>query len=240
MQGVTWAAILVLTGLAPLWSSIARADPVNITRYRPSFNVVVGGKTIRIERIQDNNHHLTGGFTKTSRPCPPFCIHAMEAAPGVRTLGELELFEFMEKREQRGEGVLVDARTPSWYKKATIPGSTNIPFTVFADPDPNNPELWKTLVSLGVKKKPEHSGSFAEGLGSVLSFFGGDAPEESEVFDFSEAKHLALFCNGPWCDQSPRAIRGLRRMGYPADKLFYYRGGMQMWLLLGLTTVSGE
>jgi len=46
-----------------------------------------------------------------------------------------------------------------------------------------------------------------------------------------------LFCNGPWCDQSPRAIRGLRKIGYPADKLHYYRGGMQDWLIMGLTTI---
>jgi hypothetical protein len=26
-------------------------------------------------------------------------------------------------------------------------------------------------------------------------------------------------------------------MGYPAEKLYYYRGGMQMWQSLGLTTV---
>lgn len=218
----------------------SRAEPVNITQYRPSFSVEVNGETIRIERIQDNSNVLSGGFAKTSRPCPPFCIHAMEAVPGVRTLGELELFEFMEKKQQRGEGVLVDARTPSWYKKATIPGSTNIPFTVFADPDPENPELWEALRGLGVEKKGGDSDSLAEGLGRVLDFFGSDAPEESEVFDFSAAKELVLFCNGPWCDQSPRAIKGLRRIGYPAVKLHYYRGGMQMWLLLGLTTVPGQ
>jgi rhodanese-related sulfurtransferase len=46
-----------------------------------------------------------------------------------------------------------------------------------------------------------------------------------------------LWCNGPWCGQSPRAIRALISLGYPAEKLYYYRGGMQMWQSLGLTTV---
>jgi hypothetical protein len=27
--------------------------------------------------------------------------------------------------------------------------------------------------------------------------------------------------------------------GYPAEKIFYYRGGMQMWRMLGLTVVPG-
>jgi rhodanese-related sulfurtransferase len=54
-------------------------------------------------------------------------------------------------------------------------------------------------------------------------------------WDFSAALDLAMFCNGPWCDQSPRAIRNLTEAGYPPEKLRYYRGGMQLWLLLGLS-----
>jgi rhodanese-related sulfurtransferase len=54
-------------------------------------------------------------------------------------------------------------------------------------------------------------------------------------WDFSRAKEIMLFCNGPWCDQSPRAIRGLVKLGYPVNKIHYYRGGMQDWLLLGLS-----
>ena len=29
------------------------------------------------------NNRLVDDFTKTSRPCPPFCIHPITAAPGV-------------------------------------------------------------------------------------------------------------------------------------------------------------
>lgn len=28
--------------------------------------------------------------------------------------------------------------------------------------------------------------------------------------------------------------------GYPANRIFYYGGGMQVWRLLGLTVVGGE
>ncbi len=57
-------------------------------------------------------------------------------------------------------------------------------------------------------------------------------------WDCQEAKPVALFCNGLWCGQSPTAIRNMVKAGYPADRIFYYRGGMQVWRLLGLS-VSG-
>ena len=49
------------------------------------------------------------------------------------------------------------------------------------------------------------------------------------------AKPVALFCNGPWCGQSPTAIRAMLSAGFPPEKVFYYRGGMQVWRILGLT-----
>jgi rhodanese-related sulfurtransferase len=58
------------------------------------------------------------------------------------------------------------------------------------------------------------------------------------VLDFSGAKTLYLFCNGLWCGQSPQAIKALLTIGYPASKLKYYRGGMNVWHSLGLSTVA--
>jgi len=49
---------------------------------------------------------------------------------------------------------------------------------------------------------------------------------------------IALFCNGPWCGQSPTAIRRIIEAGYPAEKISYYRGGMQVWRMLGLTVTE--
>ncbi len=60
----------------------------------------------------------------------------------------------------------------------------------------------------------------------------------SENWDFSECKELVLWCNGPHCGQSPRAIKGLIKLGYPEEKLAYFRGGMQTWQLWGLTIVT--
>ncbi|PIE11205.1 MAG: sulfurtransferase [Rhodobacterales bacterium] len=58
-------------------------------------------------------------------------------------------------------------------------------------------------------------------------------------WDCAEAQNVALFCNGIWCGQSPTAIRNMIEAGYPADRIHYYRGGMQSWRMVGLT-VTGE
>ena len=51
-----------------------------------------------------------------------------------------------------------------------------------------------------------------------------------------EAYNVVLYCNGPNCGQSPRAIAAMVEVGFPSDKIFYYRGGMLAWTSLGLTT----
>lgn len=55
-----------------------------------------------------------------------------------------------------------------------------------------------------------------------------------------EAPAIVLFCNGPWCGQSPAAIRRIIEAGYPAEKISYYRWGMQGWRMLGLTVAGGS
>lgn len=54
------------------------------------------------------------------------------------------------------------------------------------------------------------------------------------------AKKVFAFCNGPTCPQSPMAIKAMTREGFPADKIYYYRGGMLDWDALGLTMVKDE
>lgn len=54
-------------------------------------------------------------------------------------------------------------------------------------------------------------------------------------FDCTNASQVVLFCNGPWCGQSPTAIRRMIEAGYPAERIAYYRGGMQVWRMLGLS-----
>jgi rhodanese-related sulfurtransferase len=58
-------------------------------------------------------------------------------------------------------------------------------------------------------------------------------------WDCEGARPVALFCNGLWCGQSPSAIRAIIAAGYPAERISYYRGGMQSWRVLGLS-VTGD
>lgn len=67
----------------------------------------------------------------------------------------------------------------------------------------------------------------------------GCEPDFDGKFDCAEASKVVLFCNGLWCGQSPSAIRAMIEAGFPADRISYYRGGMQTWRLLGLTVQGG-
>ena len=64
--------------------------------------------------------------------------------------------------------------------------------------------------------------------------------KEGENWNCKEAKKVYGFCNGPVCAQSPIAMKSMVRNGFPAEKIYYYRGGMLNWAALGLTMVEGE
>jgi len=53
------------------------------------------------------------------------------------------------------------------------------------------------------------------------------ARKRDGFWNFDNAKSLVLYCNGSWCGQSPTTIKGLLKIGYPAHKILWYRGGMQ-------------
>jgi len=223
--------VLLSSALLPF--QVAAEDlEVGITKDKQYAFVDYDNDLVKVQRIQDTSHVIDGSYAKTSRPCPPFCVNPIKIADGVNTVGEIELIKFMETSYALGHGVIIDARTPSWFKKGTIPGSVNIPFTMFERPA-DDPELAAVLEQLGAVNH-ESAGSITRTL-EKLGLFNGD--EKTDQWDFSNAKELLLWCNGPWCGQSPRAIHGLISLGYPAEKLMYYRGGMQMWQSLGFTTV---
>lgn len=224
--------MLLAAAVVVSFSAQAKDIEVRITKDKAYSTVYEGNELVKISRIQDTSHTIDGSFAKTSRPCPPFCINPLSLDERVKTVAELEVIKFMETVKYRGDGVIVDARTPGWYKKGTIPGSINIPFTVF-EKDASDIELAEVLESLGAVERDEVNPVLR--MVESLGFLGGD--QKTEKWDFSDAKELLLWCNGPWCGQSPRAIRGLLSAGYPAEKLYYYRGGMQMWQSLGLTTI---
>ncbi|MBF0182132.1 MAG: rhodanese-like domain-containing protein [Magnetococcales bacterium] len=211
MNGHGWLGLLVALALYPL---AGLAEAVRITPDLGSFTIRHGDRTVTVTRDQNPRAVIDPDFAKTSRNCPPFCIQPMEAAPGVKTIGELELIDFMTREVNGGTGLLVDARTPDWHARGVIPGSINIPYTEITPSKGANP--------LDVERSLTRCGAVRQADGQ---------------WDFSQAKILAVWCNGPWCGQSHAAIQGLREMNYPAEKLLYYRGGMQLWKLMGLTVV---
>ena len=202
----------LLTGL-PASPLPAGNLAVKITRSVPEFQVKHGNKMVTVMRNQNTRALIPAAFAKTSRKCPPFCAQPMQAAPGTVTLGEVELIHFMMTELKKGTGLLIDARTPDWHARGTIPGSINIPYIEVS------PSLGADEISIE----------------DTLTRLGAELKEDR--WDFSQAKKLVLWCNGPWCGQSPTAIQGLLELGYPAKKIFYYRGGMQVWQSFGLTIV---
>ena len=82
-----------------------------------------GGEPVTVTRDQTPGATLTGDWALTGHDCPPFCIQPMSPAPGVTTVGELELIEAM----KAGDTILVDGRTPEWFAGGTIPGAINVP-----------------------------------------------------------------------------------------------------------------
>ena len=59
-------------------------------------------------------------------------------------------------------------------------------------------------------------------------------------WDCAGAKKVYAFCNGPACPQSPSAIVAMTRDGFPANRIYYYRGGMLDWSALGFPVVKGD
>ena len=205
---------IILTFL--VWTSAASALEVNITPKVDQFQVQHGERMVTVMREQDTSATLESDYALTSRPCPPFCAQPMSAGKGVQTIGEVELVEFMQTRLADGSGVVIDARTPDWYRRGTSPGSINIPY------------------------KQLNPGQGADDLTLEDALLPLGVTPADEGWDFSQAKHAVLWCNGPWCGQSPTAIRGMLSIGYPAEKLLYYRGGMQLWRVFGLPVVEPD
>ena len=207
------AASTLLTTFA--MSTAVSALDVNIAADMPSVDVMHGGQKATIMRNQNQDNTVNPAFAKTSRKCPPFCIQPAELAPGVETIGELEVIHYLKQMSDGDKTIMVvDSRTPDWVEKGTIPGAINIP--------------WDKL-NIG-KSDPLTVQEILEKHFNVKS--------QDGFYMFDNAKTVVMFCNGPWCGQSPTNIKGLLKIGYPADKIKWYRGGMQDWEVLGLTTVK--
>lgn len=199
-----------------LHSAGLRAAEVNITKEIEKVSVMHGESKVDVMRNQNQKNTINPAFAKTSRKCPPFCIQPASLAPGVETIAELEMLDYLKRMSEGDDGIVViDSRTPAWVAKGTIPGAVNIPWTSL------NPAKGADPISIGEILEGRFNARNLEGL-----------------WDFRNARVLVMFCNGMWCGQSPNNIKNLLGFGYPANKIKWYRGGMQNWEILGLTTVK--
>jgi len=173
------------------------------------------------KKVPINNEMLwTGNFAHEKVPevCKSTYVHTkgkllpMHLDDELETYGELEVLAFIKEMQHSDKLLLIDSRKVSWFNYRTIPGAVNMPFIYFKERDDYEFHFEYALKHLGI-------------------FIQKDGE-----YDFSDAKTLVLFCNGPWCSQSPTMIYALLEIGYPAEKLKWYRGGMQDWLSAGMTS----
>lgn len=208
--------LMMLAWLAGALPVMGADQPVGITAELPYLDVKHEGRVIRIERNPDNFNMVDPDLALTSRACPPFCIQPVVIAPGVETLGELELLDYIQRISAGDRSVLlIDSREPEWLRRfGMIPGSISL--------------SWTHL-------HPQHTPveKIAETVEDLFGVF-----RVGPVWNFAGARTLVFYCNGAWCGQSPTSIRQLLGMGYPAHKIKWYRSGIQGWKLLGLTTVQ--
>ncbi|MCH9741464.1 MAG: rhodanese-like domain-containing protein [Epsilonproteobacteria bacterium] len=154
-------------------------------------------------------------FVSTIGKISPMSLHK-----DIETFGELEVLAFLQtmnspEHQKKRDMLFIDSRAVNWYKHRTIPSAINMPFVYFRDTKKYAKEFEASLKVLGVKKV-------------------------NDKYDFSEAKTALTFCNGAWCGQSPTMIRVLLKIGFPPKKIKWYRGGMQSWLGLAMTSTKGK
>jgi len=185
-------------------------NKVKITNDMSYIYVYHKGKAVKIHRIQDTKNKLTGEYALLYRPGK--YIQPININEDIQTIGEVELLKFMKEKTNSREGILIDIRSKKEYKKESIPSAINIP----AEVKDNQVKLDKIFKILGLVKN------------------------EDKSYNTNNALDVAIYSNGLWCDKSSLFIKKLIKLGYPAEKILYYRGGFQMWKILGFTTVTNK
>jgi len=161
--------------------------------------------TITPASAQATRHAAT--FAALPSGCDPQCIAPARLALGVTTLAEPGVLAFLVNDVGANAGFLVDARTPQDRSAGFIPGSVNLPHAALA---PDNSLRNDILRALGVR------------------IF-------EDVFNFADAQPLVVYDGGPTQHDAGALVAHLLQVGYPPGKISYYRGGMQVWSVLGLT-----
>lgn len=186
---------------------------VPISKGVKSIEMNLNGEEFTLMRNQTPKNKISELYNNTTIGSPQPIV----LTKGVETLGELEFIEYMKKAQSDESIVIVDSRTPSWHERLRIPGSVNVPFTNF--------QSKQTAIE-------------------TMEFEFGVTQKANGKLDFSKAKTIVAYCNGYWCGQTPAMVKNvtysLINLGYPAEKIKYYRGGMQAWASFGFTVVGTD
>ena len=214
-----------------LLSSTVLADDVTSIQFS-GVDVTYKDKEMTIKRFRHPKCKKVGitpqnlfGGNLAARAIPRECKKSIVTALGatqpikidneIETVGELEVLKFLEILEfESDKHALIDARNSHWYEEMTIPNSINIPFTDIKEAEKLSNEYTRALKLLNVKK------------------------DKNGKLNFLLAKEVIVFCNSNWCIQSVWAVKSLVKMGYPKNKIYWYRGGLQDWAASGFTTVK--
>lgn len=185
------------------------SKPVFISPEVVSIEILHRGKTLKLQRNQDRDNEISDFYLPTYRgKIQPMYPFSPHK---VETIGALEMIDYVKQKSANNDSlIIIDTRTPDWVAiSGGIPTAVNINYTQFQNKE-------KALEIM-----EDHLGV-----------------QIGDIFDFTYAKTLVMYCNGIWCGQTPAAVKALLGYGYPAAKIKYFRGGMQNWKALGLTTVS--
>ena len=169
---------------------------LKITETLSSVRIVHENQTILIKRTPKNQEHT----------CPPFCIQPM-SIKGVRTVGELEVLDFIKGLKGKEAKLLIDIRTNKLYNQNTIPGAINLPYSMLKD-----------------KSKYQEQ---------VLQLLGGKKRGKKWIFKLVPT--LLIFGENEEDSKATKSIKTLLELSYPAQKIYYYRTGIDAWNRLGLT-----
>ena len=157
-------------------------------------------------------------------------LQPMSLGKGIKTVGELEVLLHIKSVDKNPkEYILLDTRTKNWFKQMKIPLAVNLPFNEINYLEESDEDDFDTFDEFKV---------YQQQLKKLLGLL--NIKETKEGLDFSTAKLLMVYCNGTWCSQSPNAIYRLINLGYPREKILWYRGGMQDWLIYDYTVIKGN
>lgn len=182
----------------------------HVTQAKASF--IFNGERVKISRDNPQAGQYAMQFAAAQGGCGAPCIAPMQVARGVPTLDEIAVLAFLVDKVAGNVGLMVDARLPQDRAMGFIPGTVSLPHATVAETNSFRDDILKAL--------------------GARAFEG--------VFNFADARELLIYDQGPSSDDAGQLVRNLLAAGYPIEKIKYYRGGMQVWSVLGFSIEQGQ